>query len=336
MTGYCETWTRAEACKPMSPTIGVPRNLFTLQRAITAQTRQIGLIGVVIALGILLAWLPLSLMAAVLIATMGAILILLRPVWGVVALILLIPFSSLASVQVGGVSVGGMEALLVMILVAWLVRMAARRQIIVPHPPLLLPWLIWLGAILISWMVALSLGDALSETIKWVEMLALYLFVVANVERRHLPWLVGAMLLAGTAQAILGLYQFLFRAGPAGFLLFGGQFLRAYGTFRQPNPYAGYLGLVLPLAYSLALWRLEGQPPASTPHRPIRQSVPWSVDRLRGSIGGCQSGSRRTYNARIHTVDCPARDSGRLGRLSGYRTHHHSALRRCAGRVARA
>ena len=136
MTGYCETWTRAEACKPMSPTIGVPRNLFTLQRAITAQTRQIGLIGVVIALGILLAWLPLSLTAAVLIATMGAILILLRPVWGLVALILLIPFSSLASVQVGGVSVGGMEALLAMILVAWLVRMAARRQIVVPHPPL--------------------------------------------------------------------------------------------------------------------------------------------------------------------------------------------------------
>jgi putative inorganic carbon (HCO3(-)) transporter len=274
MTGYCETWTRAEACKPMSPTIGVPRNLFTLQRAITAQTRQIGLIGVVIALGILLAWLPLSLTAAVLIATMGAILILLRPVWGLVALILLIPFSSLASVQVGGVSVGGMEALLAMILVAWLVRMAARRQIVVPHPPLLLPWLIWLGAILTSWMVALSLGDALAETIKWVEMLALYLFVVANVERRHLPWLIGAVLLAGTAQAILGLYQFLFRAGPAGFLLFGGQFLRAYGTFRQPNPYAGYLGLVLPLAYSLALWRLEGQPPASAPHASHRPRYP--------------------------------------------------------------
>jgi putative inorganic carbon (HCO3(-)) transporter len=64
------------------------------------------------------------------------------------------------------------------------------------------------------------------------------------------------MLLAGTAQAVLGLYQFVFRAGPAGFLLFDGRFLRAYGSFRQPNPYAGYLGLVLPLAYSLVLWGL--------------------------------------------------------------------------------
>jgi putative inorganic carbon (HCO3(-)) transporter len=226
--------------------------------------RRAGLPVALVALGILLAWLPPPLTAAALIATLGAILILLRPVWGLVGLILLIPFSSLASVQVGGVSVGGMEALLAMVLAVWLLRMAARRRIIIPHPPLLLPWLIWLGAILISWLVALSLGDALAESIKWLEMLALYLFVAANVRRQHLPWLIAAMLLAGTAQAMLGVYQFLFRAGPAGFLLFSGRFLRAYGTFRQPNPYAGYLGLILPLAYSLALWRLERQPAAST------------------------------------------------------------------------
>jgi putative inorganic carbon (HCO3(-)) transporter len=238
----------------------------TIWRTVTSHVRPFGLPVALIALGILLAWLPLPLAAAALIVAVGVVVMLLRPVWGLAALILLIPFSSLVSIQIGGVAVGGMEALLAMILVAWLLRMAARRQIIIPHPPLLLPWLIWLGAILMSWIVALSLGSALAETIKWLEMLALYLFVVANVERRHLPWLIGAMLLAGTAQALLGLYQFLFRVGPAGFLLFGGQFLRAYGTFRQPNPYAGYLGLVLPLAYSLALWRLEGRPPTMSPH----------------------------------------------------------------------
>jgi O-antigen ligase len=56
------------------------------------------------------------------------------------------------------------------------------------------------------------------------------------------------------AQAALGLYQFIFKVGPEGFLLFGGNFLRAYGTFAQPNPYAGYLGLGLPLALSLRIW----------------------------------------------------------------------------------
>jgi O-antigen ligase len=225
-------------------------------QAITLLARQIGLLTAVVALGIGLAWLSLPVAAIGLLGAIAATLVLLRPVWGLIVLIPLIPFGPLVSLGVGGVSVGGMEALLALILAAWLLRMAAQRQIIIPHPPLLLPWLLWLAALLVSWLGALSLGAASTETLKWLEMLALYLFIVASVERRHLPWLVGAILLAGTAQAALGLYQFLFRIGPEGFLLFGGRFLRAYGTFRQPNPYAGYLGLVLPIAYSLALWGL--------------------------------------------------------------------------------
>jgi O-antigen ligase len=85
-------------------------------------------------------------------------------------------------------------------------------------------------------------------------MLALYLLVVALLPARHIRWVVTLMMLTGLAQAVLGLYQFIFKVGPAGFLLFDGRFLRAYGTFAQPNPYAGYLGLVLPLALSLTVW----------------------------------------------------------------------------------
>ena len=225
--------------------------------------RRAVLVIIIVVLGLILAWLPLPLATAGLLGTIAAVLILVNPVWGLVALIPLIPFSSLISIQVGGVSLGGMEAILLLILVAWLLRMTASRQVVIPHPPLLLFWLLWLGLILVSWLVALSLGAALTESLKWLEMLALYLFFVANVERRHVPWLVGAILLAGMAQALLGLYQFLFRVGPEGFLLFDGRFLRAYGTFRQPNPYAGYLGLVLPIALSLALWGLAS-------HRPPR------------------------------------------------------------------
>jgi putative inorganic carbon (HCO3(-)) transporter len=232
------------------------RNLIAARQAVTPYARRAGLVVVLIAIGFGLAWLPLPLAATALAGGAATLLVLLHPVWGLIALIPLIPFSSLVSLQVGGFNVGGMETLLALILFAWLVRMAVRREIVIPHPPLLLPWLIWLGAILLSWLGVLSLGDALTETVKWLEMLALYLFMAATVERRHLPWLVGAILLAGTAQAMLGLYQFVFRAGPAGFLLFDGRFLRAYGSFRQPNPYAGYLGLVLPMAYSLLLWGL--------------------------------------------------------------------------------
>ncbi len=248
----------------MLPTISPARNSTAVWQPVAPRARGAALAVALVAIGVGLVWLPLSLAAAALLGTIAAALILLHPVWGLVALIPLIPFSLPISLDAGGVRIGGVEALLALILVAWLLCMAARRQIVIPHPPLLLPWLLWLGVILASWPGALSLGDALTETLKWLEMLALYLFIAANVERRHLPWLIGAILLAGMAQAALGLYQFLFRIGPEGFLLFGGRFLRAYGTFRQPNPYGGYLGLVLPIAYSLLLWRLADnhQPPA--------------------------------------------------------------------------
>jgi len=52
--------------------------------------------------------------------------------------------------------------------------------------------------------------------------------------------------------ALQGIYQFLFQVGPEGFVLFD-RFMRAYGTFEQPNPYGGYLGLTLPVALGLAV-----------------------------------------------------------------------------------
>jgi putative inorganic carbon (HCO3(-)) transporter len=270
------------------------RNLIVTRQAIAPYARRAGLVAVLVAIGLGLAWLPLPQAAAALAGVAATLLVLLHPVWGLIALIPLIPFSSLVSLQIGGFNVGGMETLLALILFAWLVRMAVRREIVIPHPPLLLPWLLWLGAILLSWLGVLSLGDALTETVKWLEMLALYLFMAATIERRHLPWLVGAILLAGTAQAMLGLYQFVFRAGPAGFLLFDGRFLRAYGSFRQPNPYAGYLGLVLPIAYSLVLWGLGSR--RQTSNVPAKR---------------CGPGNRQTSAV----SDQPSAVGGPIGRL---------------------
>jgi O-antigen ligase len=57
----------------------------------------------------------------------------------------------------------------------------------------------------------------------------------------------------GIGQGLLGLYQFYYGIGPEWFIILG-RFMRASGSFRQPNPYAGYLGLTMPLAVSLALW----------------------------------------------------------------------------------
>jgi len=87
--------------------------------------------------------------------------------------------------------------------------------------------------------------------VKWAELPVIYLAGVRFVRgRREVGVLVGAMLGAGITQAALGYVQFAFQLGPAAFA--HGRFLRAYGTFDQPNPYAGYLNMVLPLAVALA------------------------------------------------------------------------------------
>ncbi len=262
-----------------------------------------GLIAAIIALGVMIAWLPVKLTALVLLGAVFLVLLLRWPLISVYLLIPVIPFSSLLAMSIGGFNVGLMEMLLAAGLVAWLLQAATQADYpqtspaistVRSLPPLTLPLLIFLGSVSLSWLNALSIGAALVETIKWVEVLALYWLMTTLLLRHqiksatssphsdlpkerevsrfsprwaelqggllkdlHVRCIVVTLLLAGCAQAVLGLYQFVFRAGPEGFLLFGGRFLRAYGTFAQPNPYAGYLGLILPLALALTLWALS-------------------------------------------------------------------------------
>jgi len=210
----------------------------------------------VIGLGVGLSLLPLKIAGIALAGSLFFILSLLQPKLGLYLLILLTPFSRLLQGQIGGFTLGAMEILLGFMIVSWLLKMSVRQEIIIPTPPLAWPFLLFLGCIGLSWLTTFSFKASLVETSKWVEMLALYIFICANFSAPESRRLVTVLLLAGLAQAGLGLYQFFFKAGPEGFLLFEGRFLRAFGTFQQPNPYGGYLGLIMPLALSLALWGL--------------------------------------------------------------------------------
>lgn len=220
-------------------------------------TWRLALLAAVLVIGLALAWLPLTWAVVLLAAAAFVTLALLKPILTLYTLIPIIPFSSLMAFSLGAFKVGAMELTLGLGLAAWLLQLAAGLSPNLRSPgaaPLLWPFLLFLGVVSLSWLTALSIGASLVETAKWVEMLALYLLVVALLPRAHLRWVAVVIVLTGGMQAILGLYQFIFKVGPEGFLLFGGRFLRAYGTFAQPNPYAGYLGLVLPLALSLLVW----------------------------------------------------------------------------------
>jgi putative inorganic carbon (hco3(-)) transporter len=148
---------------------------------------------------------------------------------------------------------------LALTLAAWLMRGAARRKIRLHTPPSFFPLALFIGVALFSLWDGVELPVyGLPELLKWLQILALFWLVVDHVDAQRLPWLIGGLLLIGGLQAAVGLWQFGLRGtGPDHFTILGGRFYRAYGTFEQPNPYAGYLGLIFPLGLGLlAHWSM--------------------------------------------------------------------------------
>ncbi len=201
-----------------------------------------------------LAWLPLRPAAGGVAAAAGAVLLLRRPwlVWA--ALGATLPFAAAFRLP-GGASL--LDLLLALALALWFADGVRRARAGTGSPRLLSSGpaaaaALYVLALLLSALVARDLGQAATEVVKWVEFAALLLVLPAMVARGQVQWVVAATLAGAAAQALLGLYQFFFRIGPDWFLVLG-RYMRAGGSFAQPNPFAGYLGLVLPVALSLML-----------------------------------------------------------------------------------
>jgi putative inorganic carbon (HCO3(-)) transporter len=216
--------------------------------------------------------LPLTSAVIVIGGALAAIAILRFPELALYALVFAVPYGSLFPVALGAGNLTAVDLLVALVLALWLARMIAQDRAIVVHWfPLSLPFAAFLFAALLSMTVALSLQAALKEFTKWAEMFAIYVFVANNLDRAKLPRLLAATFLAGLSEAAIGIYQFLFQVGPEGFVLFD-RFMRAFGTFEQPNPYAGYLGLIAPVALGVlsSQWLVNRKNLSlSTPHYPL-------------------------------------------------------------------
>ena len=202
--------------------------------------------------------LPLALSALALVGAGLVVAVLIRPWVGLPVLAIAIPFAAVKPLPIGGLPLDGADLLLGLVIAAWLAQGVIRRRIVLPRAPLSLPLLAFVGVLAMSLVGAESYRDGLPELIKWLQVLLLYWCVAAVLPQNRAGWLIAGLLVAGIGQALLGLVQFVTQSGPEAFVLLG-RFMRAYGTFRQPNPYAGYLGLVAPFAISLALWAWIGR-----------------------------------------------------------------------------
>ncbi|MCL6646852.1 MAG: O-antigen ligase family protein [Chloroflexi bacterium] len=245
------------------------------------------LVGIVlVGLALVIATQPLRVLVAGLAAAVFFVLSLVRPVVGLGLILFSVPFGTLAPVDVRGITLTATEPLIGLVTLAWLLRVAAARQLDWRWSPLVVPLVLFLLLEAQSVAVAPAFTLAAKEYAKWLEALAL-LVVTAQVVRRQeqVVFLVACLLGAGTLAALQGWYQFFFRQGPEGFLI-AERFIRAYGEFGQPNPYAGFLNLSLPFALAVLLVALL-RPPAARGRAP--QALLLAVAGVAGVIAAAEA-----------------------------------------------
>lgn len=107
---------------------------------------------------------------------------------------------------------------------------------------------------------AISMTAWLTEWLKWITIVLLIIVTLDLAQSRSWEWIILILTASGIANALVGLFIF-FGGSGAEHLLIEGRFFRAFGTFGQPNPFGGFMGLLLPLsimatyAYGLRLFQ---------------------------------------------------------------------------------
>ncbi len=242
-------------------TVSSPARVGAALRSPLTAANAIGLLGAALALGCLF-MLPAPWNIRLPLYLILSIWVLLRPQVALYLLPLSVPWGALDYIGLGPLRLNSTDILVILLAAAWLAGHVLRsghqsggpgryeRQAI---PPLLLVGLVTLlMSMLVSLTVAISVKSSLKEIFKWIEVLIIVVAGSGYIRTRRQAWtIVVFSLLAALSQAALGYYQELFNIGPSSFVR--GESLRVYGTFNQPNPYAGYINLSLTIALALAI-----------------------------------------------------------------------------------
>jgi O-antigen ligase len=202
---------------------------------------------------------PVEMSAVFLTVVVFCCLCLITPVAALAGLLILAPLRTLIATESAlqlPLDIG--QILFAFFLLIWVIRRVTDKQPVVAfqYSPLYLPVAGFVLATALTVFNAQSHGFWLSEWLKWVIVLFMCGFIYMLCVHRPCiwRWIINIMILAGCANAVVGLYIF-FGGSGADHLLISNRFFRAFGTFGQPNPFGGFMGLMLPLA----LMRLYAQ-----------------------------------------------------------------------------
>ncbi len=223
----------------------------SLARAPSPDLRLPLVVALVLAVAGALVALPPLLGGALVAGAIVAAAIVIRPRWGFYLLLLSIPVQDLGAA--GELTLT--NVLFGLTVVAWLAHRAAAREVApLPRSPVGPCFVIFVAALALSLIVAREFAPAIAALFQWGKALIVYFLALDLLRtRRQALAAVAALLLAGAAEATLGLGQYVLGVGPESFAI-GAQFSRAFGSFGRPNSYAGYLEMILPLGLATTVW----------------------------------------------------------------------------------
>jgi hypothetical protein len=203
--------------------------------------------GAVVVIAAALIVLPPLYGAILLAGAVVATLVVVRPLWGFYLLLLSIPIQDLGAAG----ELTATNVIFALTLVAWIAHRLAFGGRRLP-PSVVGPFFaIFVGGLTLSLIVAQELAPGIAALFQWVKALAVYFLALDLLRtRRQVIGAMAALLIAGAAEAAIGLVQYFTGIGPASFAI-GEQFSRAFGTFGRPNSYAGYLEMIFPLGLAL-------------------------------------------------------------------------------------
>ena len=230
--------------------------IYRASRNFVTSSNLAGLICVVLALFILLVpplpWnIRLAFYLPVLVWTI------LRPRVALYLMPICVPWGSIDFIEIKGLRLNSADLLVIFLAIGWLMSFELHQKIgprdrEASHIPpyLVIAMLALLFTMVLSTTVALNISSSLKEISKWLEFIIVILLGGQYLRTRRQIWAIVALIcLAGISQAFYGYIQAFFNLGPQSFIRDAS--LRVYGTFDQPNPYAGYINI--PLSISLAL-----------------------------------------------------------------------------------
>jgi putative inorganic carbon (HCO3(-)) transporter len=148
------------------------------------------------------------------------------------------------------------QILLLLTVVLWLVSAVIRNVRLIQWTRLHVPLLIFILLALPSFWNTISLDLGVEELAKWIEMLII-IAIVLSLTNQSAYWLMASVIAAGCVQALMGIMQFFSESGPASFSILNGSRYRAYGSFGNPDPFAGFMSLCLCITIGALIHQLE-------------------------------------------------------------------------------